>query len=136
MAGELRSPVQTFSLLFGALYVIIGLAGFTVTGFDDFFAEPVDARLIIFGVNPMHNIVHVIIGGAWIAASRTHSAAQKVSLGIGIAYGLVTVLGAVGLLKFLSIDSLADPDNFLHLASSAIALYFATAGAEGATAGN
>jgi hypothetical protein len=135
MASGSRSPVQTFSLIFGVLYLIIGLAGLALTGFDDFFAGPVDARLIIFGVNPMHNIVHIAIGIAWLAASRHHATAKNVTLAIGAAYGLVTVLGAAGLLKFLSIDSLADPDNFLHLASSAISLYFATAGAEQTTPG-
>lgn len=66
--------------------------------------------------------------------ARTHRSAKAVSLAIGTAYGLVTVLGVVGLLKFLSIDTLSDPDNFLHLTTSAITLYFATAGAEGTAA--
>ncbi|HZJ51997.1 MAG TPA: hypothetical protein VFF07_14425 [Actinomycetota bacterium] len=29
-----RSPVQVFSLVLGAVYLIIGLAGFAATGFD------------------------------------------------------------------------------------------------------
>ncbi|HZJ51996.1 MAG TPA: hypothetical protein VFF07_14420 [Actinomycetota bacterium] len=40
-----------------------------------------------------------------------HRSAKAVSLAIRTAYGLVTVLGAIGLLKFLSIDTLANPDN-------------------------
>ena len=56
------------------------------------------------------------------------------TLTIGRVYGLVTVLGAMGLLKFLSIDTLANADNFLHLATAAMSLYFATAGAEGTAA--
>lgn len=59
-----RSPVQVFSMVLGAVYLLIGLAGFAVTGFDDFAAPPVDGTLIIFGVNPLHNIVHVVIGAA------------------------------------------------------------------------
>jgi hypothetical protein len=34
----------------------------------------------------------------------------------------VAVLGFVGALRFLPIDSLGDPDNFLHLATAALAL--------------
>ena len=43
-------------MVLGAVYLLIGLAGFAVTGFDDFAAPPVDGTLIIFGVNPLHNI--------------------------------------------------------------------------------
>jgi hypothetical protein len=128
-----RTPVQTFSLVFGLVYLIIGVAGFAVTGFDDFAAGPVDGTLIIFGLNPLHNVVHILIGGAWVFASRTHSTARTISLAIGAAYALVAILGFFGALKFLSIDSLADPDNFLHIATAALAFYFATAGSEDAT---
>ena len=134
MATSGRTAVQTFSLVFGLVYLIIGVAGFTVTGFDDFAAGPVDGTLIIFGLNPLHNIVHILIGGAWVVASRTHPAAKTVSLVIGAAYALVAVLGFFGALEFLSIDSLADPDNFLHIVTAALAFYFATAGSEDATA--
>ena len=130
-----RSPVQTFSLVFGVVYLVIGVAGFTVTGFDDFAAEPVDGTLIIFGLNPLHNIVHILIGGAWVLSSRTQATARVASLAIGAAYALVAVLGFFGALRFLSIDSLADPDNFLHIVTAALAFYFATAGSESATAG-
>lgn len=38
-----RSPVQVFSLVLGAVYLLIGLAGFAVAGLDDFAAPPVTA---------------------------------------------------------------------------------------------
>ncbi len=63
-------------------------------------------------------------------AARTHQSAKSVSLVIGAAYGLVTVLGVLGLLKVPSVGNFGDPDNFLHLTTSALTLYFATAGAE------
>jgi tryptophan-rich sensory protein len=124
-----RTPVQIFSLLFGILYVLAGLAGFLVTGFRGF-VETSGETLIVFGLNPLHNIVHMLIGGAWIAASTSESSARTVSLAIGLTLGLVAVLGFVGALRFLAIDSLADPDNFLHLVTAALALYFGSVGAE------
>jgi hypothetical protein len=126
---NIRTPVQIFSLVFGILYVIAGLAGFLVTGLRDF-AEPDGDTLIVFGLNPLHNIVHMLIGGVWIAASMSESSARIVSLTIGFTLGLVAVLGFVGALRFLAIDDLADPDNFLHLVTAALALYFGSAGAE------
>lgn len=50
---------------------------------------------------------------------------------IGVAYGLTFLLGILGVLKFLAIDEGLVPDDPLHLASAALALYFGTAGAEG-----
>lgn len=46
---------------------MVGVAGFAVTGFDGF-ADP-DGELLLglFEVNPLHNIVHLLIGGAGLA---------------------------------------------------------------------
>jgi hypothetical protein len=124
-----RTPVQIFSLVFGIVYVLAGLAGFLVTGFRGF-AESAGQTLIVFGLNPLHNIVHLLIGAAWIVASRSESSSRNVSLALGFALGLVAVLGFIGALRFLAIESLADPDNFLHLVTAALALYFGTVGSE------
>ena len=123
-----------FSLVFGILYVLVGVAGFVLTGLRGFADPEPSGTLIVFGLNPLHNIVHLLIGVAWIAASRSPEASRVVSLVIGAVLGLVAVLGFVGALRFLAIDSLADPDNFLHLATAAVALYFGTVGAEPARA--
>ena len=125
-----KTPLQTFSLVFGLVYLAIGVLGFAVTGFDDFAAGPVDGTLVIFGLNPLHNIVHILIGGAWVASSRSHTAARAASLAIGSAFLLVALLGFFGALKFLSVASAADPDNFLHLTSAVLAFYFATTSPE------
>jgi hypothetical protein len=42
----------------------------------------------------------------------------------------VTVLGFVGGMGMLGMSGLADPDNFLHLATATLSLYFGTAAAE------
>ena len=35
----MRSPAQAFALIFGIVYLLIGIAGFFVTGFEDFTGE-------------------------------------------------------------------------------------------------
>jgi hypothetical protein len=84
----------------------------------------------VLGLNPLHNIVHLLLGVAWISASRTPEASRIVSLAIGTALGLLAAVGFLGTLRFLAIDRLGDPDNFLHLATAALALYFGAVGAE------
>jgi uncharacterized protein DUF4383 len=120
-----------FALVFGAVYLLIGILGFVVTGFDGFAAESYNEKLIVFPVNPLHNIVHLAIGAVWLGASSRHATAKSANLGIGVAYALVAVLGFAGVLNFLAIRNAASADNWLHVATAVLAIYFGTAGAEG-----
>jgi hypothetical protein len=118
-------PVQRFAQVFGAVYVLVGLLGFAFTGFSNF-AGTSDDKLLLFGVNPLHNIVHLAVGALWLASSRTESSARAVSTLIGAVYLLVGVLGL-----FINGESdlnINQPDNALHLASAALGLYFGLVG--------
>lgn len=123
------SPARRFALIFGAVYVLVGAAGFLVTGLHDF-AGPMSSTLVIFAVNPLHNIVHLLLGAVWLVGSRNKRTACAANIGIGAVLGLVTILGFADLLSFLGINGLADPDNFLHLVTASMSLYFGSAGAE------
>jgi len=54
---------------FGAAYLIVGLAGFTVSDGYQFAARHGGKLLGAFLVNPLQNTVHVVIGGALLAAA-------------------------------------------------------------------
>ena len=123
------SPARRFALIFGAVYVLAGAAGFLVTGLHDF-AGPLSSTLVVFAVNPLHNIVHLLLGLVWLAGSRTKRGACAANVGLGAVLGLVTILGFANLLSFLGINGLGDPDNFLHLVTASMSLYFGSAGAE------
>jgi hypothetical protein len=122
-------PVQRFAQAFGAVYVLVGLLGFAFTGFANF-AGTSDDKLIVFGVNPLHNIVHLAVGALWLASSRSESSARAVSTLIGAVYLLVGIAGlfVAGGDSDLNILNLNQPDNALHLASAALGLYFGLAG--------
>lgn len=124
-----RSPARMFAFAFGALYLMGGITGFLATGLHDF-AGPLKSTLLIFALNPLHNIVHIGLGAAGLAGSRSHRLAKVTNLAMGVVLGLVTILGFLHLLGFLGITGLQNPDNFLHLVSAALALYFGSAGAE------
>jgi uncharacterized protein DUF4383 len=126
-----RTPAQLFALVFGAIYLLVGILGFVVTGFDDFASEVYGEELIFFPVNPLHNLVHLATGALWLGASSNHSSAKSVNLLIGVVYTLVAVLGFAGVLKFLAIEGAGSADNWLHVATAVLAIYFGTAGAEG-----
>ena len=128
-----RTPAQTFALVFGVVYLLVGIVGFFVTGFDGFASKSYDEKLILFPLNPLHNIVHIAIGALWIGSAAKHATAKSTNMLIGVMYAAVAVLGLVGVLDFLEIKDAGSADNYLHLATAALAIYFGSAGAEGTT---
>jgi hypothetical protein len=119
---------RRFAAVFGAVYVLVGIAGFAVTGLSDFAATSSD-KLILFGLNPLHNIVHLLVGAVWLAASRNEQSARVVSTAIGAVYLLVGVVGLfIAGNSDLNLLNLNQPDNVLHLGSAVLGLYFGLAG--------
>jgi hypothetical protein len=67
----------------------------------------------------------------WLASAPRHNTARLANLAIGGILGLVTVLGFIGVTDILGMSGFADPDNFLHLATATLALYFGSVAAGG-----
>lgn len=126
-----KTPAQMFALVFGVVYLVVGIIGFAVTGFDDFAGKTFDDELIVFALNPLHNIAHLLLGAVWIGASRAHEASKRINLLYGIVFLLLFILGMVGALEWLAVDGAESPDNYLHLATGVLSIYFGTAGATG-----
>lgn len=105
---------QQFALLSAAIYVSAGILGFFVTGTDGFTADTND-KLIILGLNPLHNIVHLVLGGTWLAAAASRRLAPVVNIALGAGLLAAFALGVAGGAQFLNIDNAAEPDNYLHL---------------------
>jgi len=105
---------QLFALVSAGVYLSAGVIGFFVTGFDDF-ASDTNEKIIILGVNPLHNVVHLTLGALWLAAARTASNARMGNIALGAGLLAAFVLGVVGGAGFLNIDNAAEPDNYLHL---------------------
>jgi hypothetical protein len=121
-----RSLNQTLALAFGAVYALVGVLGFFVSS-DVAFAGKSGASLLGFDVNGLHNIVHLLIGVALIAASRTHAAARSTNLTIGAVYVLLAVLGPFIDNTALDIVGLNGPDHVLHALSGVLLVGVAVA---------
>ena len=124
------TPAQRFAAVFGVVYLAVAVAGFSLTGFSDFAGEH-HHTLLIFAVNPLHNIIHLVLAVGWLAAAPRHHAARLANLAFGVVLGLVTVLGFVGGMGMLGMSGIAEPDNFLHLATATLSLYFGSVAAGG-----
>jgi uncharacterized membrane protein YuzA (DUF378 family) len=116
------SPNRLLATVFGAVYVLVGLAGFAVTGFGDFAGTNTGDKLIVFEINPLHNIVHLAIGALLLFASRAVSTAKGANTLVGAVYLLVGIVGLFILDSSANILSLNSADNVLHLASAIVLL--------------
>lgn len=127
------SPNRLVATIFGAVYLLVGLLGFAVTGGVGFIATEGGLLLGIFAVNPLHNIAHLLIGAALLFAGlKSVSVAKAVNTTIGAVYLLLGIVGFFLVGTAANILALNTPDHFLHLAS-ALVLLAAGLGAERGT---
>ena len=112
-----RSVNSTVAAVFGAVYVLVGLAGFFVS---ETFAATDDETLLGFEVNHLHNLVHLLIGLALLAASRRTESARRLNLLVGGSYLLLGVLGWFVQETAVNVIALNEADHLLHLASGAV----------------
>ena len=73
------SPNRLVATIFGAVYILVGLLGFAVTGGVGFIATEGGLLLGIFEVNPLHNIAHLLIGAALLIAGLARRARRRPS---------------------------------------------------------
>ena len=117
------SPNRLVATIFGAVYILVGLLGFAVTGGVGFIATEGGLLLGIFEVNPLHNIAHLLIGAALLIAGLASArAAKTVNIIVGATYLLLGVVGFFLVGTALNILALNTFDHFLHLASALVLL--------------
>jgi hypothetical protein len=124
-----RSTNQLLGYGLGAVYVVVGLIGFTASGGSDF-AGPHGGHLLgIFAVNGLHNIVHLLVGAALIGAAAAGSVASKaVNSLVGAVYLLVGIVGVIVGSSSLNLLALNASDHVLHFASALALLAVGLAG--------
>jgi Domain of unknown function (DUF4383) len=102
---------RTIAVVFGAVYLVAGLAGFILE-------TPLFG---LFEVNTLHNIVHVLLGAILLYAATSTPLAVMATRGVG---GLLVVLAILGI-PFpdgFGLVPLGGNDIWLHAASGAILL--------------
>jgi len=120
---------KTFGMLFGIVFLAIGILGF-VPGIAPAGPDGMPMLLGIFMVNTMHSIVHVVSGAIFLFASMSGAGAARLWFQIfGIVYALVAVMGFVvgnGLIFGLIANNTADTWLHVVLAVVMLAIGFGT----------
>lgn len=126
-------PIRYFALIYGIVFLVIGIAGF-VPGF----LTPLDAgdpevgingstgRLFgLFPVNSLHNLVHIAFGIWGLVAYRTLTASITYAKAVAIVYAIFVVMGLIPVLQTtFGLVPLFGHDVWLHLLLAAVAAYF------------
>jgi hypothetical protein len=132
------SLVQRFTQVFGALFALVGVAGFIpplLVGTLPGVMGPLAGLLLgLFAVNWFHSAAHLLFGALGLLIYRNYSLSKIYALGFGVAYVVLFLLGvfsgSVGTLGgLLPLNSI---DDVLHIVTALIALgaYFSALQAE------
>ena len=110
-------------LIFGAVYLLVGVLGFVATtGSAPADMPSADGLLLgLFPVNLLHNIVHLLVGAVLLYGATNTPAALNVARGVGILYLILGVVGIIAPDGF-GLVPLGGTDVFLHFATAAVLL--------------
>ena len=117
-----KTMIQKASLIVGATFILVGIAGFIpgiTTDYDDLGLAGPDSKAMLLGlfqVSILHNVVHLAFGVLGVVAAKTIDAAKIFLIGGGLVYLLLFVYGLI-------VDRDADAnfvplnnaDDWLHL---------------------
>ncbi|SRR5689334_18321485 len=128
--------VKRLTMLFGAVFVVVGVLGFMVPGgmqMGDVANAP--KLLGLFPVNLLHNIVHLAVGVWGLVAARAYGTAVAYCKLLGFVYLALAALGFVVPTTF-GLIPIGGNDIWLHclLGVVLVAIGFMAKETEGTTA--
>lgn len=94
--------VKIFTKILGIVLTLVGIAGFFVDGY-----------LLMFEVDTVHNIVHLVTGILALSSSSSYKLSRTFLLLFGFIYGVVAIVGFVQG-DILGLFHANDADNVLH----------------------
>ncbi|WP_432545185.1 DUF4383 domain-containing protein [Kineococcus sp. SYSU DK002] len=98
---------QHLSLVVGVLLVVLGVAGFAVSGFSDWTGGSQEQQVVGFSVNPASSAVHLVLGLLGVLA-RTGARRAR-------GYGLLLFVACAALFAY-GLSSEGSGDTALNLA--------------------
>ncbi|PYY33652.1 MULTISPECIES: DUF4383 domain-containing protein [unclassified Curtobacterium] len=121
--GYGRTLTQKGALVFGVVFLIVGIAGFIpglTMDMGSMMAAGNDSNaqlLGLFQVSVLHNIVHLLFGIVGLIAARSHGFSRQYLLVGGIIYAVLFIYGlfTAGMESAANFVPLNSADNVLHL---------------------
>lgn len=86
--------LRKVALIFGIVFLLVGILGFVTPGGMSMEADPAPGHILgVFGVNLLHNVVHLLIGVWGLVASRSWGGAKSFLQIGGVLYIVLAILG-------------------------------------------
>jgi hypothetical protein len=123
--GTARPWPQLLALVFGAVYLVVGIVGFFVTGFDGFTDNGQHEMLLWFMINPLHNVVHIVIGVTGLLLARSLAGARTYGWLLAVGYAAAFVYGLIAVGQSWDFLNINAADNVLHLLTALVGLVIA-----------
>ncbi|TXR55045.1 DUF4383 domain-containing protein [Quadrisphaera setariae] len=122
-AGRDRwTPVRLAGAGLGAVYLLVGVAGFVLTGVTSWSMHHSET-LLVFQVNPVHNVAHLGLGAALlVGAVLGTETARGVDRLVGVVFLLLGLVGPFVMGGHADPLALNSPDHALHLGTAAVLL--------------
>ena len=117
-----RSLVQMVALAFGVVYLAVGILGF-LPFLGGSYTQQDNNLLGLVPINLLHNIVHLVIGIAGLAAASTIARSRAYTQTFGV---VLIVIGLLGLFVSnpLNLLPIGGFDIAIHLLTGAVLAYF------------
>lgn len=88
--------VKRVALVFGIVFLLVGILGLVSAGGMEMGADPAPGMLLgLFPVNLLHNIVHLLFGFWGLVASRSFAGSKMYAQVAGVIYIVLAILGFV-----------------------------------------
>jgi hypothetical protein len=117
-----RTPVQLAALIFGAVFLLVGILGFIpgiTSNYDQMMAAGHHSQALLLGVfqvSILHNIVHILFGIAGIVLARSIPGARNYLIWGGAIYLVLWLYGLfIDRQSAANFVPLNSADNWLHL---------------------
>ena len=106
--------LRKVALIFGIVFILVGILGFVTPGGMSMEADPAPGHILgLFGINLLHNVVHLLIGVWGIVASRTWGGAKAFMQIGGVLYLVLAALGFV-IPSTFGLIPIGGNDIYLH----------------------
>jgi hypothetical protein len=119
---------QWLTVFSGIAFIAFGIAGLAITGFDGFADNDRGQNLAGIEVNPLHNIVHLVLGLPGLVLWRRVRWSIAYGVLLAVAYGGALAYGLVAIDQEWDVLSLDAGGNWLHLTLAGLGIGIAALG--------
>jgi hypothetical protein len=105
---------KKFAVIFGIVFVIVGLLGFI--------PNPIVGADAIFVTDAIHNVVHLLVGVVLLIAAKSASASAMWLKVFGVVYIVLFIDGLIQQEKLLGFVTANSADTWLHLVLGVVLL--------------